>query len=244
MLTAKQSRFGFEYCKDYNGTRAAIRAGYSEKSAQETASRLISNPMVQERIARREEEMACRAEVDANWVFKEWHDIATADPRELMKLVVRACRVCWPAGLDLEEPNPLCPEPIIVGEGTNMGGCGGRGYQYVRLTDTSQLSRKAAKLIASIKETKQGIEIKLRDQDAALLNIGRAVGAVIDRKEVSGPGGGPIELSTSVDQLTDAQLLERLAVLKALREGSIEGTCKVLEESQPVINELGDGSNP
>ena len=46
-LTAKQKRFVQEWMVDFCGTRAAIRAGYSEKSAANTASRLMKDPDVQ-----------------------------------------------------------------------------------------------------------------------------------------------------------------------------------------------------
>jgi phage terminase small subunit len=49
-LTAKQSAFVEEYLVDLNGTRAAIRAGYSAKTANEQASRLLANVSVQESI--------------------------------------------------------------------------------------------------------------------------------------------------------------------------------------------------
>jgi phage terminase small subunit len=44
--TIKQARFIVEYCKDFNGTQAAIRAGYSEHSAQEIASENLSKPII------------------------------------------------------------------------------------------------------------------------------------------------------------------------------------------------------
>ncbi|MCD7722727.1 MAG: terminase small subunit [Clostridiales bacterium] len=40
-LTEKQKSFCREYIKDYNATQAAIRAGYSKKTASEQASRLL-----------------------------------------------------------------------------------------------------------------------------------------------------------------------------------------------------------
>lgn len=43
-LTDKQKRFVREWMTDMNATRAAIRAGYSEKSAAQTASRLMKTP--------------------------------------------------------------------------------------------------------------------------------------------------------------------------------------------------------
>lgn len=50
-LTAKQQRFVSEYLIDSNGTQAAIRAGYSAKTAQEQASRLLSQVMVAAAVA-------------------------------------------------------------------------------------------------------------------------------------------------------------------------------------------------
>ena len=47
-LSAKQKKFVHEWLIDLCGTRAAIRAGYSEKSAAQTASRLMRDPAVRE----------------------------------------------------------------------------------------------------------------------------------------------------------------------------------------------------
>ena len=50
-LTDKQRRFVEEYCSNgFNATKAAITAGYSEKTAQEQSSRLLSNVMVSDSI--------------------------------------------------------------------------------------------------------------------------------------------------------------------------------------------------
>lgn len=45
-LTPRQKIFVREYLIDLNATQAAIRAGYSAKTAQEQSSRLLSNAMV------------------------------------------------------------------------------------------------------------------------------------------------------------------------------------------------------
>ena len=42
-LTNRQKRFVEEYLIDLNARQAAIRAGYSPKTAQEQASRLLAN---------------------------------------------------------------------------------------------------------------------------------------------------------------------------------------------------------
>ena len=46
-LTPRQRLFCLEYLKDFNGTQAAIRAGYSKKTANEQASRLLANVNIQ-----------------------------------------------------------------------------------------------------------------------------------------------------------------------------------------------------
>ncbi len=50
-MTPRQQKFVQEYLIDLNAKRAAIRAGYSPKTAQEQASRLLSNVKVQNAIA-------------------------------------------------------------------------------------------------------------------------------------------------------------------------------------------------
>lgn len=49
-MTPKQAAFVDEYLIDLNATQAAIRAGYSEKTAQEQSSRLLSNVIVSQHI--------------------------------------------------------------------------------------------------------------------------------------------------------------------------------------------------
>ncbi len=47
-LSDKQKQFCLEYIKDYNGAQAAIRAGYSKKTAKEQATRLLTKDHVSE----------------------------------------------------------------------------------------------------------------------------------------------------------------------------------------------------
>lgn len=51
-LTAKQRAFGCEFVKDENRRQAAIRAGYGEKAASEIGGKLLSDPRIQDRIAK------------------------------------------------------------------------------------------------------------------------------------------------------------------------------------------------
>lgn len=54
-VTPKQELFCLEYIKDYNGYRAAVRAGYAEPSARMQASRLLTYDNIKARISELEE---------------------------------------------------------------------------------------------------------------------------------------------------------------------------------------------
>ena len=57
-LTPKQQRFVEEYLVDLNATQAAIRAGYSKKTAEFQASRLLRNVKVQKAISKAREALS------------------------------------------------------------------------------------------------------------------------------------------------------------------------------------------
>lgn len=82
-LTAKQQRFVAEYLIDLNQTQAAIRAGYSEKTAAEQASRLLTNVKVAEAIQAEMKARSERTQIDADWVLKRLARDATADLADL-----------------------------------------------------------------------------------------------------------------------------------------------------------------
>ena len=68
-LTAKKLAFCEEYLKDLNATQAAIRAGYSEKTAASQAARLLINVNIQSKIAELKQERSQRVQIDADWVL-------------------------------------------------------------------------------------------------------------------------------------------------------------------------------
>ena len=57
-LSAKRAAFVVEYLVDHNATQAAIRAGYSERSAKMTGSRLMTNDAVKAAVAKASEKQA------------------------------------------------------------------------------------------------------------------------------------------------------------------------------------------
>jgi len=70
-LTPKQQRFVLEYLQDHNGTRAAIRAGYSDKTAKQQGSRLLTDPRIQAAVRAGQQKVAKNAEVTVDSLMKE-----------------------------------------------------------------------------------------------------------------------------------------------------------------------------
>lgn len=86
-LTPKQARFCQEYVIDLNGKQAAIRAGYSEHSAEMQASRLLSYAKVAARVGEMQAEIANRNRATANRVIQELQSIAFANHLDYVRLV-------------------------------------------------------------------------------------------------------------------------------------------------------------
>lgn len=72
----KQDRFVEEYLIDLNQTQAAIRAGYSPKTADQQASRLLTKVKVQNDIARAMAERSKRTGINQDRVIRELAKIA------------------------------------------------------------------------------------------------------------------------------------------------------------------------
>ncbi len=85
-LNVKQKRFAREYILDLNATQAAIRAGYSKRSAYSQGQRLLKHAevgaLIQEFQTQREE----RTEVTADMVIKELAAMAFVDPSRIVNV--------------------------------------------------------------------------------------------------------------------------------------------------------------
>jgi phage terminase small subunit len=98
-----------------------------------------------------------------------------------------------------KSPNPDCPR------------CHGNGQLRVCVADSRSVKGPARRLYAGVKQTQHGIEVKMRDQDAALSNIAKYLGMLIDKRELAGPNGQPIPIAQfSAKDLTDDQLAQVL----------------------------------
>lgn len=82
MLNAKQRAFTVEYMKDKNATQAAIRAGYSEKTARSIGNELLAKPDIQKAIKDLENAAQTRAGITVEKIVERINKIAE-DPNTL-----------------------------------------------------------------------------------------------------------------------------------------------------------------
>jgi phage terminase small subunit len=97
-LTDKQQRFVEEYLIDLNATKAAIRAGYSAKTANEQGSRLLANVSVFAAVSAAQEERSKRTAITADQVLQELWAIASADTNGIVEYRRTCCRYCHGEG--------------------------------------------------------------------------------------------------------------------------------------------------
>lgn len=79
-LTPKQALFVDEYLRDMNATQAAIRAGYSAKTAESAGPRLLGNVRVQQAISAARERLAKKFEITRERVM-----LSTRGSRSLIR---------------------------------------------------------------------------------------------------------------------------------------------------------------
>lgn len=79
----RQERFCHEYLIDLNATQAAIRAGYSEKTAQAQSSRLLSSEVISTRIKTLMKKRENRTQITQDRVLQEYSKLAFVDIRKL-----------------------------------------------------------------------------------------------------------------------------------------------------------------
>lgn len=80
----RQIKFVEEYIKSLNATDAAIRAGYSEKTARSQGSRLLTNVDIQNAIQEAKAERQERTKIDADYVLRRLVEIDQMDVLDIM----------------------------------------------------------------------------------------------------------------------------------------------------------------
>lgn len=166
-LNPKQAAFVREYLIDLNATQAAIRAGYSAKTAEQQGSRLFRNVEVQATISEAQQARAERTEITADRVLAELAKLGFSDIRKA---------VTWRANVTGMVEND---------DGSERLAC----TNEVALIDSDKIDDNTAAAVAEITQTAQGgLKVKLHDKKAALELIGRHLGMWNDKLDVNVSG--------------------------------------------------------
>lgn len=120
-LNQRQEMFCREYIKDLNGTQAAIRAGYSPRTADRMAYELLKKPEIQAFVLQSKAERVEEVKVDANYVLKRLIEIDEMDVADILDdggdfLPIRSWPKVWRttlSGLDIAIINSGDTETIL-----------------------------------------------------------------------------------------------------------------------------------
>lgn len=184
-LTDQQEMFCREYLVDFNATQAAIRAGYSEKSAYSQAHDLLKKPTVQALLKSLAEKQVERVEVRADDVLKEMMRMGYSDVRGLYdeKGVIKPMSE-WSDDLARAVAS-IESEELFEGSGDSKTWIG-----YVK-------------------------KVKLWSKNQAVEMLAKNQKLLTDRHEHSGPDGKPIEIKPAelTDEQLESKL-QALLTLK------------------------------
>ena len=189
-LTAKQKRFCDEYLIDLNATQAAIRAGYSEKTAYRTGADNLRKPQIEEYIAKRQKELSRSTEITQERVIKELALIAFSNNADYAHVVEKKMQV--EVGGALVDVLDKDGNPVM--------------YRTVEPVLTEELTEEQKRALAVIKKGRDGLEVKSCDKVKALELLGKHLGIFTDKIEAN------------VNDTTRSELQELLAQRKARGE--------------------------
>lgn len=168
-LTARQALFVAEYLKDLNATQAAIRAGYSVRTARFMASELLSKPHIAAEVERLKSEQLHRVTVEADDILREIKLYAHSDPIHLVteQGAVKNLR-------DIPEAMRRCIASFEIEEIWGPDGEGGKLQ------------------IGVLKK------LKLWDKPKGLQQLGEHKALFTQKHELTGAGGAPLQVTINI----------------------------------------------
>lgn len=175
-LNARQLRFVEEYLIDLNATQAAIRAGYSKKTAAQIGEENLRKPEISAAVQKAQAERSQRTQITQDAVLQELAKIGFSDIRKVVQWGPTELRV------------------VLDKDGGDSGKTA--PYHGVRLINVEDIDDDTAAAISEVSHGKDGLKVKLHDKKGALVDIGRHLGMFKDRVEHTGKNGGPIEVAS------------------------------------------------
>lgn len=182
-LSPKRQRFVNEYLKDLNATQAAIRAGYSEKTAHVQGPRLLGfvdvKAAIDAAITRRNK----RLEISQDRIVRELAKVALADIKDYLSFRTEKTQV----GVD-DEGSPV--------------------FDYKPVIELVPSENVDGTIIQEVSLSQKGIfTFRLQDKLKALELLARHLGMLNDRVQLA----GSVNLNNPLEGLTTDELRQLIA---------------------------------
>lgn len=180
MLTAKQANFADEYLVDFNAVRA-YRAAYpgckSDNTAGVEGHRLLKNPKIADYIQKRMQDRQVRTEITQDRVLREYAKLGFFDPRKLFN-------------------GDGSPVPIQDLDDDTAAAIA--GLDVLEVYEGTGADRVFTGYIK---------KYKIANKIGALDSMAKHLGLFIDRQEITGPDGGPLQMQVSrIAGMTETEL--------------------------------------
>jgi len=157
-LTSKQERFVAEYLIDLNATQAAIRAGYSEKTAKQQGTENLAKPAIADAIQKALARRSARTEITQDAVLQELAKIGFANMADYMRPGANGDPILDFSQLTRDQAAALTEVTVET-------------YTEGRGDEAEDVKR---------------VKFKLADKRAALVDIGKHLGMFTNKVEHSG----------------------------------------------------------
>jgi hypothetical protein len=201
-LEPRQIRFVEEFVIDWNATQAAIRAGYSKRTARQIASENLSKPDIAHAIQSRLAAMSSRAEINADQILGEIDTLSLSDVGELFDWDAEMLRMRpireWPEHFrrsvstlkvkryPIEDPQLEAADFEALERIAT-----GKGYTFdinraISPEDQARVLGLARRLKDFAWNQYEVLEIKLWDKNSALTNAAKRRGLLKENVVVSG----------------------------------------------------------
>lgn len=117
-MTDKQEMFCVEYLVDLNATQAAIRAGYSKKTAADIACQNLAKLDIQNKISDLKAQRTERVEVDADSIVKQLELLRSANINDYVEVITvdKEQKIKFKDFKDLTEDQLSCIESVKMGK--------------------------------------------------------------------------------------------------------------------------------
>ncbi len=167
LANPRHELFAQERAKGLSYAAAYVAAGFKPHTGN--AYRLSQNESVKARVIEILQGAAERSGVTVDRVINELAKIGFADIRRVVK---------WGESVAVRQEDD---GDVVVAHD-------------VALLSSAEIDDDIAGAIAEVRKTKEGLSVKLHDKRAALVDLGKHLGMFVDKQEITGPNGGPLQV--------------------------------------------------